>query len=146
MARYTKNYEASLKGALASGLMVSMNAYRVNWTDQQVDVGRNSLDVYLVNAGSSRLQGFEAEVRGRVTPQLELFGAVGIARTFFIEFAARDFSGKQFARSPREMQSVGFSWTPGRWMLNMNLRTRAAPTPVPTTSTATTATPRWAAS
>jgi outer membrane receptor protein involved in Fe transport len=120
---YTKNYEASLKGVLASGLMVSMNAYRVNWTDQQVDVGNNSLDVYLVNAGSSRLQGFEGEVRGRVTPQLELFGAVGIARTKFINFVTptEDFTGKQFARSPREMQSVGFSWTPGRWMLNMNL-------------------------
>ena len=120
---YTRNYEASLKGVMANGLMVSMNAYRVNWTDQQVDVGNNTLDVYLVNAGSSRLQGFEGEVRGRVTPQLELFGAVGIARTRFINFVTptEDFTGKQFARSPREMQSVGFSWTPGRWLLNMNL-------------------------
>lgn len=120
---YTRNYEASLKGVMANGLMVSMNAYRVNWTDQQVDIGNNTLDVYLVNAGSSRLQGFEGEVRGRVAPQLELFGAIGIARTRFIDFVApgADYSGKQFARSPRETQSVGFSWTPGRWMLNMNL-------------------------
>lgn len=120
---YTQNYEASLKGVMANGLMVALNAYRVNWTDQQVDIGNNSLDVYLVNAGSSRLQGLEAELRGRVTPQLELFGAVGVARTRFIDFVSPtgDFSGNQFARSPRGTQSVGFSWTPGRWMLNMNI-------------------------
>jgi outer membrane receptor protein involved in Fe transport len=58
-----------------------------------------------------------------VTPQLELFGAMGVARTKFIDFVSPtgDFSGNQFARSPRQNQSVGFSWTPGRWMLNMNL-------------------------
>jgi outer membrane receptor protein involved in Fe transport len=121
---YTKNYEASLKGVMDNGLMVSLNAYRVNWTDQQVDVGRNSLDTYLVNAGSSRLQGAEAEVRGKVTPTLELFGALGLARTKFIDFVSPtgDYTGHQFARSPRQTQSAGFSWTPGRWMLNMNLQ------------------------
>jgi outer membrane receptor protein involved in Fe transport len=121
---YTKNYEASLKGAMDNGLMVSLNAYRVNWTDQQVDVGANSLDTYLVNAGSSRLQGLEAELRGKVASNLELFGALGLARTKFIDFVAPagDYSGHQFARSPRQTQSVGFSWTPGRWMLNMNLQ------------------------
>ncbi|MYM66217.1 TonB-dependent receptor [Pseudoduganella sp. FT55W] len=120
---YTRNYEVSLKGALENGLVVSVNAYRVNWVDQQVNVGNNTLDVYLVNAGNSRLQGLEGELRGRVTSQLELFGAVGIARTKFIDFVTptENFSGKQFARSPRETQSVGFTWTPGRWMLNMSL-------------------------
>ncbi|MRX07423.1 TonB-dependent receptor plug domain-containing protein [Pseudoduganella sp. FT25W] len=121
---YTKNYEASLKGAMDNGLVVSVNAYRVNWTDQQVDVGANSLDTYFVNAGSSRLQGLEAELRGKVARNLELFGAMGLARTRFIDFVAPagDYSGHQFARSPRQTQSVGFSWTPGRWMLNMNLQ------------------------
>ncbi|MBV7535649.1 TonB-dependent receptor [Duganella sp. sic0402] len=121
---YTKNYEASLKGALDNGLVVSLNAYRVNWTDQQVNIGRNTLDQWFVNAGSSRLQGLEAELRGRVTRNLELFGALGLARTKFIDFESPsgDYSGHEFARSPRQSQSVGFSWTPGRWMLNMNLQ------------------------
>ncbi|MGV7209284.1 TonB-dependent receptor [Oxalobacteraceae bacterium A2-2] len=120
---YTKNYEASLKGVLDNGLMVALNAYRVNWTDQQVNVGRNTLDTYFVNAGSSHLQGLEAEARGRVARDLELFGALGIARTRFDSFVTptADYSGHQFARSPRQTQSLGFSWTPGRWMLNMNL-------------------------
>lgn len=121
---YTKNYEASLKGALDNGLVVSVNAYRVNWTDQQVNIGRNTLDQWFVNAGSSRLQGLEAEARGRVTRNLELFGAMGLARTKFIDFVSAngDYSGHEFARSPRQTQSVGFSWTPGSWMLNMNLQ------------------------
>lgn len=121
---YTRNYEASLKGALDNGLMVALSAYRVDWTDQQVNIGRNTLDTYYVNAGSSRLRGLEAELRGRVARNLELFGAMGLARTRFIEFdaPAGDYSGHEFARSPRQTQSVGFSWTPGRWMLNMNLQ------------------------
>lgn len=121
---YTKNYEASLKGALDNGLVVSLNAYRVNWTDQQVNIGRNTLDQWFVNAGSSRLQGLEAEVRGRVARNLELFGAMGLARTKFIDFESPsgNYSGHEFARSPRQTQSVGFSWTPGRWLLNMNLQ------------------------
>ncbi|WP_432379692.1 TonB-dependent receptor [Duganella sp. P38] len=121
---YTRNYEASLKGALNNGMVVSLNAYRVNWTDQQVNIGANTLDTWFVNAGSSRLQGLEAELRGRVTRNLELFGAVGLARTKFIDFDSPggDYSGHEFARSPRQTQSLGFSWTPGRWMLNMNLQ------------------------
>ncbi|NYE58967.1 outer membrane receptor protein involved in Fe transport [Duganella sp. 1224] len=121
---YTKNYEASLKGVLDNGLVVALNAYRVNWIDQQVNIGRNTLDVYFVNAGSSRLQGLEAEVHGRVARDLELFGALGLARTEFINFVAPagDYSGHEFARSPRQTQSVGFSWTPGRWLLNLNLQ------------------------
>jgi iron complex outermembrane receptor protein len=120
---YTRNYEASLKGAFDNGLVLALNAYRVNWTDQQVNVGRNTLDTYFVNAGSSRLQGLEAEVRGRVTRDLELFGALGLARTRFLDFVSpsADYTGNQFARSPRQTHSVGFSWKPGQWMLNANL-------------------------
>jgi outer membrane receptor protein involved in Fe transport len=121
---YTKNYEASLRGAMSNGLVVSLNAYRVNWTDQQVNIGNNTLDTWFENAGKSRLQGLEAEVRGRVARNLELFGAMGLAHTKFIDFdsPSGDYTGHQFARSPRQSQSVGFSWTPGRWMLNMNLQ------------------------
>ncbi|MBJ7312535.1 TonB-dependent receptor [Rugamonas sp. CCM 8940] len=120
---FTKNYEASLKGVLDNGMMLALNAYRVNWTDQQVNVGRGSLDTYFVNAGSSRLQGLEAEVRGKVMPQLELFGALGLSKSRFIDFVTPDgdFGGKQFARSPRQTVSAGFSWTPGRWLLNGNV-------------------------
>jgi len=125
---FTKNYEASLKGVLDNGLMVSLNAYRVDWNDQQVDIGRNSIDTYFVNAGRSRLQGLEAEARGHVTRELELFGALGVAHTRFLEFVTptADYSGHEFSRSPRQTQSVGFSWTPGSWMLNMNLQHSAS--------------------
>jgi len=120
---FTKNYEASLKGALENGMVVALNAYRVDWNDQQVNVGRNSLDIYYINAGKSRLQGLEAEIRGKISKSLELFGALGVAKSRFIDFVSPqgDFTGKQFARSPRETQSVGFNWTPGRWTLNANL-------------------------
>lgn len=120
---FTKNYEASLKGVVGAGMLVTLNTYRIDWSDQQVDIGRSSLDTYIVNAGRSRLQGLEAEVRGKAAPRLELFGAFGLARTRFIDFASAqgDFSGKQFARSPRQSASAGFSWTPGPWLVNTNV-------------------------
>jgi outer membrane receptor protein involved in Fe transport len=120
---FTKNYEASLKGALDNGMVLGLNAYRVDWTDQQVNVGRNTLDVYFVNAGKSRLQGLEAEVRGKIGRNLELFGALGVSKSRFIDFVSPqgDFIGKEFARSPRQTQSVGVNWTPGGWTLNANL-------------------------
>ncbi|CDG81336.1 TonB-dependent receptor [Janthinobacterium agaricidamnosum] len=120
---FTKNYEASLKGMLDGGMVLTLNAYRVDWSDQQVDVGRNTLDTYIVNAGSSRLQGLEAELRGKVTPHLELFGALGVSASRFLDFKTPqgDYTGKEFSRSPRQTQSVGVNWTPGHWTLNATL-------------------------
>jgi len=120
---FTKNYEASLKGVVGNGMVVALNAYRIDWSNQQVDIGRNTLDTYLVNAGSSRLQGLEAEIRGKVAPHLELFGALGLSKSRFLDFDTPqgNYAGKEFARSPRQTQSVGFSWTPDHWLLNANL-------------------------
>lgn len=120
---FTNNYELALKGRLPGDLFMSMNLYRIDWKDQQVNVGRNALDVYYVNAGRSRLQGLELELRGTPLREVEVFGALGLSNTRFLDFVAPqgDYSGNQFARSPKQTQSVGFSWKPGRWLLSANL-------------------------
>lgn len=113
----TTNYELSLKGEPAKGLQVALNAYRVDWRNQQVDVGANALDVYTVNAGRSRLHGLELEGRWQATPTLQTFGALGLARSRYLEFkdATADYAGHQFPRSPRGTASLGLSWKPGPW-------------------------------
>src|SRR5262249_33564537 len=117
---YTDNYELSLKGEPVENLLFTLNAYQVDWRDQQVDISTNFLDTYIVNAGKSQLRGVELELRGHALPQLEVFGAVGLSRTKFIRFesALGDFAGKQFARSPRNTWSAGATWRPARWVLN----------------------------
>ncbi|HSI48758.1 MAG TPA: TonB-dependent receptor [Ideonella sp.] len=114
---YTTNYELSLKGKPTADSFVALNAYRVDWRDQQVNVGANSLDIFIVNAGRSRLQGLELEARSQLTHTLEAFGALGISRTRYIEFtdAAASYEGRQFPSSPRQTASAGLTWKPGPW-------------------------------
>ncbi|MBC3919388.1 TonB-dependent receptor [Undibacterium sp. CY18W] len=116
----TSNYEFSVKGKPAEQLFLALNIYRVDWRDQQVNIARNSLDTYIVNAGKSRLQGMELELRGQVHPDLEVFGALGISRSRYLDFTSPqgNFTGNQFERSPDAMQSLGFTWKPGAWIIN----------------------------
>lgn len=120
---YTKNYDLSLKGALPQRTFVSANLYRIDWSDQQVNMARNSIDNFIINAGRSRLTGLELEGRRAVLRDLEVFAALGFSHTEFLEFKSPqgDFSGNEFARSPRRTQSAGFNWTPGRLLANLHL-------------------------
>lgn len=120
---YTKNYDLSLKGALPQRTFVSANLYRIDWSDQQVNMARNSIDNFIVNAGRSRLMGLELEARRAMTRELEVFGALGFSHTEFLDFKSPqgDFTGNEFARSPRRTQSAGFNWTPGRLLANLHL-------------------------
>lgn len=120
---YTTNIDLSLKGQALPGLLVTLNAYRVDWRDQQVNIGSNNLDVFYVNAGQSRLHGLELELRGRAAATVELFGALGLSRTRFERFAVPgiDYAGRQFPRSPRQTASVGVSWKPGDWTINSDV-------------------------
>lgn len=121
---YTDNYELSVKGELLPRLILGLNVYEIDWKDQQVDVSNNFLDMFIVNAGSSRLRGAELELRGHVVPQLELFGAVGIAHTKYLDFVSPqgDFSGNRFPQSPRNTWSLGGTWKPlSRAMINAEL-------------------------
>lgn len=117
---YTSNYELSLKGQVLPGMLLSANVYRIDWRDQQVNIGTNSLDVFYVNAGKSRLQGMEVELRGQLRPALEVFAALGLSHSEFLDFrqAGTDFSGKSFANSPRQTASLGLTWKPGAWLFN----------------------------
>ncbi|MFG6458055.1 TonB-dependent receptor [Roseateles sp. BYS96W] len=120
---YTTNYEFSLKGQPLPGVLLSGNVFRIDWRDQQVNIGANSLDVFYVNAGKSRLQGLELEMRGPLTPALEVFAALGLSRSEFLAFqqASVNYTGKQFASSPRQTASLGASWKPGAWRINADV-------------------------
>ena len=100
---YTNNLDVSLKGRLSDRLHLAANAYRIEWRDQQVDVGTNSLDRYIVNAGSSRLHGFELALDGTLTDTLDMIATVGVNRSEYLDFTSPmgDFSGNEFPMSPR---------------------------------------------
>lgn len=120
---FTRNYDVSVKGLVGDGFLLTLNAYRIDWRRQQVDIGTNDLSVLIVNAGRSRLQGFELELRGRAARQLELFAALGVSRTRFTDFTSTngDFAGKEFTLSPRRTASLGATWKPGDFTLSADV-------------------------
>lgn len=111
-SEFAWNYELSLRSRSADGrVRLSANAYMMRWHDQQVTVnfGLNSFDTNTVNAGASRLFGFEADASWQVRSNWSLRASAGYAHTRFDQFRVEqlgvvsDLSGTQFAFAP--------SWT-----------------------------------
>ena len=117
---YTWNYEVALRSEWLDGkLGLNANAYYIDWRDQQVAVRLTPgsvFDTQVVNAGKSRLYGFEAELRGRPTRMLDLYAGIGHARSKFLDFtvpfgmASASAVGKEFANAPRWTGSAGATW------------------------------------
>lgn len=61
------------------------------------------------NAGESRLYGAEASLEAAVTPNLDVFGAVGLVRTEFLDFESgdQDLSGNEFRSAPEVTAAFG---------------------------------------
>ncbi len=121
----TDNYEVFVRSRSADGRwQLNANAFYIDWQDQQVSV-RTALglenDVLTVNAGSSRLQGLEAELRGRPRQNLEISAAVGWVDAEFDTFVdgGIDFSGNEFPLAPSWSTSLGMHWQIApRWDLD----------------------------
>lgn len=118
---YTWNYEAALRTAWLDGaLTINANAFYVDWKDQQVTVnlGLNTYDYQVENAGKSHLYGFEVELAHRITPRLSWYGSVGHTRTKFDEFTVssgsdnRNLSGSEFPYAPHWTVAAGVDY---RW-------------------------------
>jgi iron complex outermembrane recepter protein len=61
-----KNYEVGLKGTAGNWLRFSSAAYRMNWSDIQIQVFDPSAAAYVANGGTARSQGLELELEGQL--------------------------------------------------------------------------------
>lgn len=117
---FTTNYELSLRSNWLDGdLTLNANLFQINWKDQQVNVQKssNSFDTDVENAGQSKVQGFEVESTYQLTQELELFAALGMAKTKFTEFLVviptanvpitKNLSGRPFADAPKWTGNLG---------------------------------------
>lgn len=134
---YTWNYELALRSDwLDHRLTVNANAFLIDWKDQQVSVQLtpgNAYDVQTMNAGSSRLWGFELETRARPTRTLTLSAGVGYTRTKFIDFNVDSgtqifvASGNEFADAPRWTANTSVTWNADNGLFaNFNANYRSA--------------------
>jgi outer membrane receptor protein involved in Fe transport len=134
---YTWNYELALRSQwFDRRLSVNANAFWIDWKDQQVSVQLTPgavFDTQVINAGRSRLYGFEFDVQGRLTRTLSLYAGLGYSNTRFQEFdvsLGQLFSGavgNEFADAPRWTLSGGGTWQhPAGWFVNVNANYRSA--------------------
>lgn len=134
---YTWNYELALRSEwFGRKLTFNANAYYIDWRDQQVSVQLTPgavFDTQVVNAGKSRLYGFEVELRGRPARTLDLYAGLGHSRSEFLDFtvttgtASGAANGNDFANAPRWTASAGMTWhrTDGL-IANVNANFRSA--------------------
>lgn len=134
---FTTNYEAALRSTwLDNRLTLNANLYRTEWTDQQVTVQLTPGSLYdtrVMNAGRSRLYGFEIETRAAMTTALHLYAGAGFSSAKFKDFTVEPGSstttlkGKQFPRAPRWTVSGGATLSVPRGLLvNINANYRSA--------------------
>jgi iron complex outermembrane receptor protein len=134
---YTWNYELALRSQwFDRKLTVNANAYWIDWRDQQVSVQLTPgavFDTQVINAGKSRLYGFELELSGRPTPTLNLYAGLGYSNTRFKDFdidlgqLSQGAEGNEFANAPHWTLSGGATWhTPSGLFANVNANYRSA--------------------
>jgi outer membrane receptor protein involved in Fe transport len=134
---YTWNYELAFRSQwLDRRLTFNANAYWIDWTDQQVAVQLTPgavFDTQTVNAGKSRLYGFEVELSGRPTRTLNLYAGAGYSRTKFLDFTVNigtpsaSAVGNEFTNAPRWTLSGGATWQhPNGLFANVNANCRSA--------------------
>ena len=113
---FTWNYEFALRSQFFDRrLTANANLFFTDWTDQQVQVrgpSGNSNDFDIVNAGESRLYGAEASLEALVTPNLDVFGSIGLVQTEFLDFerGGQDFSGNEFQSAPEVTAAFGATY------------------------------------
>ncbi|MCL1063525.1 TonB-dependent receptor [Shewanella benthica] len=128
---YTWNYELAFRSVwLAGSLSANANFFYVDWQDQQVDVqfSGNKYDSETRNAGSSTVQGFEAELFYQIDSDWSLYGGVGYAKTEFEEFlvvlptVTYDLSGRGFEDAPEWTANIGSTYrSDSGFFANLNI-------------------------
>jgi outer membrane receptor protein involved in Fe transport len=112
-------YEAGLKGvALRGAVEYEISAFRLNDHNLVVATTDAAGEPILENAGSERLQGFEAEGRYHAAPALDLYLAASWHDAYFTRYTADegganiDVSGKSLTLSPHWLLAAGAVFAP----------------------------------
>jgi iron complex outermembrane recepter protein len=107
------NYEAGVKtSAFADRLSASVAAFRIDWSDLQVNVPNPQVPAqfFVANAAGARSQGVEFELHARPDTGLDLFGGAGLTHARFASGSVSngvDVSGRRLANAPSYTADFG---------------------------------------
>ena len=111
------NYEAGVKtAAFANRLSASVAAFRIDWSDVQVNVPNPLVPAqfFIGNAAGAHSTGVEFEIHARPDPVLDLFGGAGFTHARFSDGSTSngvDVSGKTLANMPSYTADFGVQFT-----------------------------------
>jgi iron complex outermembrane recepter protein len=118
---YSRNYELALRTrALDNRLNLSFNAFRIDWTDQQLEVALSSTvqDTEVLNLGRSRLTGLEFGGDLYLSSEWAVFASLAYLDTEIIEddrspaqlAGQPNLEGSRFPFAPRFSGSLGVNY------------------------------------
>ncbi|MGQ8336901.1 TonB-dependent receptor [Sunxiuqinia sp. A32] len=111
-AENSYNYEGGIKlHCPVNNIFASVSAFYMDWRNQQVyqpvPSGRGSM---LKNAAKSESKGFEAEVRYKPNPKLEVWGMYSYNKAVYVKYQRdedTDYSGNYLPFAPRSTYNLG---------------------------------------
>ncbi|MEM9530891.1 MAG: TonB-dependent receptor [Pseudomonadota bacterium] len=118
---FVTNYEVAFRSRWLDGrLTANANAFYMDWEDQQVSIlgpSGAAQDVFVDNAGESKLYGLEFNLEFAVSSQLRMFTSLGLLDTEFTDFAFalvpgefENLAGNEFPTAPGVTAAAGFSY------------------------------------
>lgn len=117
---YTWNYEFAVRTNWLDGdLQFNANIFYTDWKDQQIFILDEFFRFGVGNAAGSKYYGYELELSGAVTDELQIFAAYGYTKTEFDDFQVfaadgvtvlLDLTGNEFRYAPRNNFSAGFTY------------------------------------
>lgn len=114
---FTDTFELAYRSQFNDGRTTfNANIFYTEYDDIQVLQRQESFfDVVIVNGGSARLWGAEAEFSTLVTPDLEVYASAAFTDTKYGNFSVLgvDFSGDEFIYAPRLSATIGGSFSFG---------------------------------
>ena len=111
----TFNYEVGIKSSWFKNRMrLDLSAFYIEWKDQQILQFTPVQDPFIDNAGESKTQGLELEIRMLPVTDLEVFTTFGVTDAEFKEnrdlMANTDFSGNTLPFVPERTASIGMRY------------------------------------
>ncbi|WP_068875597.1 MULTISPECIES: TonB-dependent receptor [unclassified Phenylobacterium] len=107
-------WEAGLKTELLDRrVLLNLAAFHYKFTDQQFINSISLTETQLVNAGSARLNGLEAELTARITDRVKVNAGVGLLDTKYTKLVLSgiDLSGNRLIESPKLSLNVSADYT-----------------------------------
>lgn len=105
------NYEIGAKNSFFNNrLIVNSSVFYMQIDDMQVKVSpEGASSAYVGNAAKATSKGFELELNGKLTKELEVFGSFGYTDAEFDEYkdSKGDYSGNNTVNSPEYNYNVG---------------------------------------